>query len=135
VDAVARLETFADVDDEVAHARQISVSVRHEAVLVSGRRVLLLDDRGWSASVSSSSPDIWAATTVEDITDTARMVVGPDEPFEGGSPDDEATNHWGHLAEVLREHGMVADASELSRLPHDVVLSDRLVARIGHVSS
>ncbi len=45
---VARLMTFVDADDDVPDARQISVSARHEAVLDDGRRVLLMDDRGWS---------------------------------------------------------------------------------------
>jgi len=30
----------------------MSVSVRHEAVLMDGRRLLLLDDRGWSSSLN-----------------------------------------------------------------------------------
>ena len=49
------------------------MSARHEAELVDGRRVLLLDDRGWSSSGNVS--DIWALTSVEDIEKTARMVV------------------------------------------------------------
>jgi hypothetical protein len=39
--------------------------------------------------------------------------------------------HWAVLAETLARHGVVADAQELSRLPHDVVLGERLLARIG----
>jgi hypothetical protein len=35
------------------------------------------------------------------------------------------------LADVLRKQGVVVDALELKRLPHDVVLSERLLARIG----
>jgi hypothetical protein len=82
---VTRLVTFVEVDDTVADARQLSVSARHEAVLMNGGRVLLLADRGWSAS---GPPDIWEMTTVEEITDTAHMVVGPDEPFGGRSQKD-----------------------------------------------
>jgi len=107
----------------------MSVSARHEAVLVNGRRVLLLDDRGWSAS---GPPNIWSVTSVEEIVDTARMVVGPDEPFGGRSHDDMAADHWAQLTEVLRQQGLVGDALELKRLPHDVVLSERLLARVGH---
>jgi hypothetical protein len=58
-----------------------------------GRRVVLLGDRGWSLSVGTSEPvhhvsdgvgraglpDIWAMTSVEDIMETACVVVGPDE--------------------------------------------------------
>ncbi len=69
---VVRLVTFLDVGDS-AGPRQVSVSARHEVELGDGRRVLLLDDRGWSA----------------------------------------------------------ADASELEPSPHDVVLSERLLGRLG----
>ena len=65
----------------------MSVSARHEAVLVNGRCVLL-DDRGWS--LSGGTFDIWAVTSVEDIVDTARVVVGPDEPFGSRSHEDMA---------------------------------------------
>ena len=41
------------------------------------------------------------------------------------------TDHWNALARTLRMHGVVVDASELRQLPHDVVLSDRLRARLG----
>lgn len=106
----------------------MSLSARHEAVLVDGRRVLLLDDRGWSAS---GRPNIWAVTSVEDIEETARVVVGPDEPFDGRSQEDMERDHWAYLTGVLRQQGVLVDASTLTRLPHDVVLSERLLARIG----
>jgi hypothetical protein len=126
---VRRLVTFVEVDELVSDVRRISVSARHEAVLVNGRRVLLLDDRGWSVS---GSPNIWAATSVEDIVDTTRMVVGPDEPSDGHSHEDMEADHWALLAATLRQQGVDADAPELKRLPHDVVLSKRLLARVGH---
>jgi hypothetical protein len=44
-------------------------------------------------------------TSVEEIVDTARTVVGPDEPFEEGSHEDMEADHWAHLAEVLRQQG------------------------------
>ena len=126
---MTRLVTFVDVDEPVADVRRISVSARHEAVLVDGRRVLLQDDRGWSAS---GPPNIWAVTSVEEIVDTARMVVGPDEPFAGRSREDMEADHWAQLTEVLRQQGVVVDALELKRRPHDVVLSERLLARVGN---
>jgi hypothetical protein len=88
-----------------------------------------LDDRGWT---ESGPPNIWAATSVEDIVDTARTVVGPDEPFGGRSQQDMEADHWAHLSGLLRQQGVVEVASELERLPHDVVLSERLLARVGH---
>ncbi len=128
VAAVTRLVTFVDVDN-AADDRQISVSARHEAVLEDGRHVLILGDRGWSAS---GPPDIWATTSVEDIVDTTRTVVGPDEPFDEHSHEDMEADHWAQLAEVLRQQGIVADPLDLKRLPHDTVLSKRLLARVGH---
>lgn len=143
--AVTRLVTFVDLAEE--GARQVSFSARHEAVLSDGRRVLLLDDRGWSWSQlltafqagdasdrdsrREQQPDIWAMTSVEDIEQTARMVVGPDEPSDGCSQEDAEQGHRAHLSDVLRQHGVVVDAPDLRRLPHDVVLSDRLLARVG----
>jgi hypothetical protein len=41
-------------------------------------------------------------------------------------------DHWASLAAVLRRQGVDADALELGRLPHEVVLSEQLLARIGH---
>jgi hypothetical protein len=139
--AVTRLVTLVDVQDEVADASQMSVSARHEAELADGRRVLLLDDRGWTSTAliaypvgevpdGEDPPDIWAMTSIEDIEETARVVVGPDEPFGEHSQEDMEASHWAHLADVLRQQGIVVDALELRRLPHDVVLSERLRARI-----
>jgi len=141
---VARLVTMVDVDDDGADARRMSVSARHEAVLVDGRRLLLLDDRGWSSSLRlwvaempdsdclrEDVPDIWAVTSVEDIEEAARCVVGPDEPFDGRTQEDMEADHWAFLSEVLRQQGTVVDARELRRLPHDVVLSESLLARVG----
>lgn len=128
---VTRLVTFVEVDDTVADPRQMSVSARHEAVLTNGASVLLLADRGWS---SSGPTNIWARTSVEEIADTARMVVGADEPFGGRSQKDMETDHWSSLAAVLQDHGVDVDAIELGRLPHDVVLGEQLLARIGHQS-
>jgi hypothetical protein len=144
VGAVARLVTFVDLREGGGDARQLSVSARHEAELPDGRRVLLLDDRGWTSSTHTAFQaggaestreqqlDTWATTSVEEIEQTARMVVGPDEPLEGSSQEDAKQGHWAYLSDVLRQHGVVVDARELRRLPHDVVLSERLLARVGH---
>jgi hypothetical protein len=142
--AVTRLVTLVDVRDDVADSRQMSVSALHEAVLEVGRRVLLLDDRGWTSAALTAwegevpdddarrdQPDIWAVTSAEDIEETARVVVGPDEPPDGYSQAEAEAAHWAYLADVLRQQGIAVDAQELKQLPHDVVLSDRLLARIG----
>ena len=147
VSAVTRLVTFVDLAEGVGETRRMAVSARHEAVLWDGRHVLLLDDRGWSSTAliaffqagdasdrsptREQPPDIWATTSVEDIEQEARMVVGPDEPSDGLSQEEAEQGHWTYLSDVLRQHGVVVDALDLRRLPHDVVLSDRLLARLG----
>jgi len=126
---VTRLVTLVELREDVADARQMSIAARHEALLADGRRLLLLGDRGWTSSVHGVT-DIWSATSVEDIENTARMVVGPDEPFDGRSQADMEADHWAYLADVLRQQGVAIDAAKLKRLPHDVVLGERLLARI-----
>ncbi|WP_063784266.1 hypothetical protein [Streptomyces sp. SBT349] len=125
--AVTRLVTYADLDNAATDARQLSVTARLEAVLADGRGLVLLDDRGWS---SSGGADVRAWISAEDVETTARMVVGPDEPGEGETPEQAASGHWGSLARILGRQGVDVDAHELERLPHDVVLGERLRARI-----
>jgi hypothetical protein len=137
---VARLLTLVDLVENQIEG-QVSFSARLDAVLIDRRRVVLLDDRGWSSSlprttarfdVPSELPDFWAVTSVEEIEETSRWVVGPDEPFDGRSQDDMERDHWDYLAETLRQQGIVVDADELRSLPHDVVLSERLLALVGY---
>ncbi|MGW5360613.1 hypothetical protein [Actinopolymorpha pittospori] len=103
---------------------QVSVSATLSGVLDDGRRIMLLDDRGWG------STQHWDAATIEEIEDTARTVVGPDEPIEGETYEEEAAAYWAHLATLLGRQGVIADAGALRLLPHDVVLSERLRARV-----
>jgi hypothetical protein len=117
---VLRLVTFVDIDDR--DARGLSVSALHQAVLDDGRRVVLLDDRGWTSSRGA------AVAPVEEIKRTARVVVGPDEPFGDRSQADTDAIHWEALGRTLRGHGVPADAAKLRGLAHDVELSDRLLA-------
>jgi hypothetical protein len=145
VTTVARLVTHVDVRDDDSDAERMSVSARLEAELADGRSVLLLDGRGWTAArmqmrvaeaavdaaFRDDAQDIWAATSVEEIEQHARYVVGPDEPFAGYTRDELETGHWAFLSDVLRQQGVVADARALRGLPHDVALSERLLARLG----
>ena len=136
---VARLVTLVDLRHDNLGG-QMSFSARHEAVLDDGRHLLLLDDRGWSTSLLRTTadsdsaedvPDFWAVTSREDIEETARQVVGPDEPFDGRSQEDMERDHWAYLAGILRQQGVAVDADELKGLPHDFVLSERLLALLG----
>lgn len=128
--AVSRLLTLVEVAGEAAEPWQMSVSVRHEAVLADGRRLLLLGDRGWTSS-GGRNADIWSTLSLEEIEHTARTVVGPDEPFGGRSHEEMEAGHWSSLAEVLRQQAVLVEAAELQRLPHDVVFGERLLGRIG----
>ena len=118
---------------ETGDRRSMSVSARHEAVLDDGSRVPLLDDRGWTGRLrgaGADAMDAWALQTEDEIAKTARDVVGPDEPYGDRSYADMAAGHWDTLAGTLRAQGLIVEPAELARLPHDVVLSDRLRARL-----
>ena len=69
--------------------------------------------------------------SVAEIEETARTVVGPDEPFGDHTQADMERDHWAHLAGVLRDQGVAVDGDELRGLPHEVVLDRRLLARLG----
>ena len=136
--AVTRLVTRADLDGTSSNARQLSVSARLTAELGDGRSLTLLDDRGWSCSLHGAgvdeAADIRAWVSVEEVEETARVVVGPDEPIDGQTDAEAAAAHWSYLADILARHGAHADAEELARLPHDVVLSERLRTWIARAS-
>ena len=103
---------------------RVSVSATLSAVLDDGRRLTLLDDRGWG------STGHWDTTTVEEIEDTARTVVGPDEPVEGQTYDEMAAAHYAYLVAILDRQGVISDTGTLRSIPHDVVLTERLRARV-----
>ena len=58
------------------------------------------------------------------------MVVGPDEPFGRHAQADMEADHWADLAGTFRQQGVLIDAGALSRLPHDVELTERLRTRL-----
>lgn len=58
------------------------------------------------------------------------MVVCPEEPFGSHSQAEMETDHWAALAVTLRQQGVHIEAEELSRLPHDVELTERLRNRL-----
>ena len=63
---------------------------------------------------------------------TTRTVVRPDEPFGERSHEDLEADHWAQLTGVLGQQRIEADALDFEGLPHDVVLSERLLALVGH---
>jgi hypothetical protein len=133
--AVSRLIIYVDVNDWPGQpAGQVSCSAGLKAELADGRDVVLLDGRGWSVGVrvvgGGAASDQWSWMTQEDVEETARTVLGPDEPAAGESYEDAARAHWSALAEALHQAGVAASADALQSLPHVVVLSDRLLGRI-----
>jgi hypothetical protein len=124
---VERLETVVALRAGSPGDRSVSFSALHQAVLADDRRVVLLDDRGWT---SSWSPGFPAIPSIEEIEHTASFVVGPDERFGEHTQENMDNDHWRALAEVLAQQGVAVDAQELRRLRHDVVLSGRLRALV-----
>ena len=119
------LVTVADLDYNTSDKTRISVSARLAVVLDTGRSVLLLDDRGWSTTQK------WSDASVEEIRETALVVVGPDEPFEDRTEEDMAADYWEYLSDLLERQDLAIDPAELRELPHEVRLSQRLLKRIG----
>jgi hypothetical protein len=117
-----RLVTYADLPNGPRAEHEVSIAVRHVLEIAAGNEVLLLEHRGWGSSGN------WAETTVESIKQNARTVVGPDEPPSGRTHEEETRLHWNHMHKTAEQHGIALDAYELSQLPHDVVLSPRLLA-------
>lgn len=142
--SIARLVTCVEIADDGADPYRMSLSARHEAVLSDGRRVVLLDGRGWSAELRVSGSDdasererdlaasggIWAHETAEEIERTARSVVGPDEPYGARTEAEMEASHWEWLIDVLAREGVQVRAAELRSLPHDVELGARVRARL-----
>jgi hypothetical protein len=123
VTRVARLVTSADIDDRSGGQ---SIRARLDAELQDGMRITLLDDRGWSGSGGAAAFGRYG----EDVAETARMVVGPDGAYGEITQAEMDAGHWQFLADRLREHGVEIDGTELSALPHDVEVSERLQAQV-----
>lgn len=111
---------------EGANSQGISVSVLLEAELANGRSLVVLDDRGWN----SSQP--WDQVQPEQIRETARTVVGPDEPYGEQTMADAVTAYWDYIRRILAEYGIESRSTELQAIPHEVVLSERVLERLKH---
>lgn len=108
---------------------QVSVALRHEVELTDGQRVLLLNDRGWNSTGS------WKEISRQNIEETSLMCVRPDAPLGNYTEQDMEAMHWAQLEQNARKQGVHIDVAELASLPHDIVLSERLLARIDDDSS
>ncbi|MEV8143284.1 hypothetical protein [Specibacter sp. NPDC078709] len=111
---------------EGANSQGVSVSVLLEAELANGRSLVVLDDRGWN----SNQP--WDQARPEQIRETARTVVGPDEPYGEQTMADAVTAYWDYIRRILAEYGIESRSTELQAIPHEVVLSERVLERLKH---
>ena len=125
----------AITDRELAHPHStanlfdLPTSCQYGMHRLDGRRLTVLDDRGWT---ESGPPDIWRHTSVESITAQARTVVGPDEPSEGHSEEASDADHLEYLTGLLDQQDVHIAAGELQRLPHDVEPTERLRIRLSN---
>ena len=123
--ALLRLVTTAEAGTDPAWEGQVDVNARHGLELADGRRVLLLNDRGYGATCA------WKETTLADVEFQVRTVVGPDEPYDGLTWSDMESAHWQALAAVARANGVPVEAEDLQRLRHDVIISERVRRLVG----
>lgn len=119
----------AELDDAQSSKGQVSVAVRLELMLENGRKILLLDDRGWGTNQQ------WSVVSEKEIRETALVVVGPDEPFGGMSQKSTAADHWQYLGLIAQQHGFVVGPLELSLLPDEVRVGPKLRMRFGGSAS
>ena len=146
MDAPVRLVTFAEIDGD-ENSRQPGMRARLDLELSGGRRVTVLDDRGWSWSVGlfSSDPidaaelerqrreiDPWSGWSEQDIGEMALEIVGEDsdDPSEGQTLEESRAEYWSYLAGLLREQQIEVEPETLRALPRDVELGERIRARI-----
>lgn len=125
---VERLITVVEQDPHPAGSEAFTALLFAE--LSDGRRILLLGDRGWAPGPPGVGEPAAAVLHRQDIEETARTVVGPDEPPPGMDAETEAAAHWRHLAGNLAGHGVESPAADLRALPHDVELSADLALRV-----
>jgi hypothetical protein len=133
-----RFETVAEIEgdglpDADTTAPGISVQARVDAILADGRRLPVVDDRGWSEfvhGVHEIDVDPWTLQTAEGIGEGALMVAGPDEPVGDETHEDMEAWYWRGIAARLAEHGIDAGPEALAALPRSVVLGDALRAKL-----
>ncbi|WP_129785267.1 hypothetical protein [Promicromonospora panici] len=120
---IKRLVSYVDAHDE-GDTEDVSLAVRFEAELDDGELFPVLDDRGWSSSGT------WSQVSSTEIEETARVVVGPDEPRDDETWQEAEASYWAYVRELLVEQGIEIDVANLRLLPHDVILTRRLLDRI-----
>jgi hypothetical protein len=123
---VVGLGAICDLDQSpyaVNDERQLSLSASEFALLDNGERVILHAERGYNGFVASGN--IWDHQTVETITHNVLNVVLPDDD------DTEDKHPWEWLARLARYAGIDVTAEQLRQVAYEVVLTERLLRRLG----
>ncbi len=126
---VARLGALCEFDGETPQEDGrvgLSFAVSEWAELADGRRVVLHDGVLGFTSVLSTDEDPWTVYDEDLVTSAVLSAVLPDE-------DDGEDHPWSWLLELLTEHGVAADESELRTAPYVVELGPALTARLRYV--
>lgn len=123
--------TAEDIEEELDNdRRRASVEIEEFAILADGRRIVIDDQRGYSAFPAGGG-DPWAHQTRERVVADVLMTLLPDDDAEA-----EAEDHpWPWLVERLRELGVPTSVEQLRAVPFDVILSERLAARVADATA
>jgi hypothetical protein len=116
---------LVDPDDYTGSPGGTSFRVVEYAVLSDGRRITLLDDRGWTQWCIGQEAAPAPPLRAEDVRQNALNVVLPDDAETSGED-----HEWAWFVERLRAAGVHTDRDELRGLPYDVVFGERLQAEL-----
>ena len=123
---VVGLGAWCDVADvPVPHG--LAFVVDEFARTSDGRRLTLLDRRGFASALNGrrSVEENWATETAQGLTAGVLTTVLPDDAEDTGDE-----HRWAELAAALVDRGIDATEAALRTLPYEVVLSDRVHARL-----
>jgi hypothetical protein len=122
----------ADVVELVAECELVETSgsrtsfdVVEYAVLSDGRRVTLLDDRGWSQTTHGLAPGETWPLTADDVRRDVLNVVLPDDAETSGEE-----HEWRWFVERLHDAGVDVTRDELRALPYRIAFGERLRAAL-----
>lgn len=121
---LSRLVSVVEANETHHPSAGLSVSVSLSVELEDGRSIVVLDDRGWNSNLR------WADATSAEIQQTARDVVGPDEPYGDQTREEATAAYWEYLRKILAAQGVETNAGVLRSAPHDVVLSESVLRRL-----
>jgi hypothetical protein len=119
------VELVAECELVERAGNRTSFEVVEYAVLPDGRRVTLLDDRGWSQTTHGLPAGEQWPLTADDVRRDVLAVVLPDDAETSGED-----HEWGWFVERLHDAGVDVTRDELRALPYRIVFGDRLRAAL-----